>query len=515
MWRRLSYNSGDRIEEPHGIFFMSATDGSVEGWQYQDDELQFDPSYVATPGNRLVIASADEHDVLLHRETGTSIRWPKVYVALVGGFADTFVLQERLPIISSIYDYGQPAERLFVCSAANGNFRAEATFTLPDVMDAARSTVLALPGNHILLHINDYPQSPTALIVDVQSGDVTRLIGDPGAWIEDARVSEDGYIIATQGRGVGTPDQGWGVFVVDADRRTQKTFGAHAPSGQPMLSPDLRYALVPGDLRTVEVRSEIGSESWPEITLWDIDKAEALFRTRSATFSGGDFLSGPRWLADSSGFLAYTGPEPGNTDMGDVRTVLISLREGGAPEIEYLPYRPMVASPADPDLFATSHSSVYNRRSGDVFDLHASLGFSDFFSPWNGTSDEIVCVVPHGGHGGYEVGTLLAPHAELAPLSDAMRFAVAGTANCLNLRAKPGLAAEIRMCIPEGTVLELAVPDTPPHPDPDNRQPDEPHEGLATHRNGEDGQRFVHVREPGGATGWVAANYLRWADDDD
>jgi hypothetical protein len=208
----------------------------------------------------------------------------------------------------------------------------------------------------------------------------------------------------------------------------------------------------------------------------------------------------------------YTGGEPGEPG---IRTALVTPSEDGEPAIEYLPHFPVVASPGDTDLFATGHSSVWNRRTGQEFEIGATLGFSDFLSPWNGPSDEIVSVVPHGGHGGYEVGMLLAPSIERPPFSDAMRFAVTGAGTCLNLRSSPGLAAGIVTCLPEGTVLDIETPNTPPHPDPDNRQPDEPFEGLATHHNWEDGEDFVHIREPGGASGWVASTYLTWAKTDD
>jgi hypothetical protein len=510
-WRRLNYRSGDTISEAHGIFFMSAADGSVVGWQLlHDDGPPYHPSYVAPHGNRMVIAATLDHDVLFHREYGTSVRWPKRYLAYVGAFEDIFVLQERIPV-SSKGEYGQPTENLIVCSAAGDHFRPIATFTLPGAPDAARSTVLALAGDRLLLHFIDYPQPPQALVVDLSSGSVESLLAEPDPYIESVDIAPDGSIVVTFGSGFGTDAQGWGAVALGPDGAAQDTFGPHPSSRSPLLSRDSHFAATSSYLRVSQnVLDAIDApgESWPEVTLWSVERDEPLFRVRSATFSGGDFLSGPRWLADSSGFLVYTGAGPG--EQG-VRTALVTLDGGGEPSIEYLPHRPLVASPGNPDLFAASHSSIWNRHTGDLFEVGANLGFSDFFSPWNGRSDEIVCVVPHGGHGGYQVGTLLAPAIERPPLGDAMHFAVTGSETCLNLRSAPGLAADILMCIPEGAVLELDVPNTPPHSDPDNRQPDEPFEGLATHRNGEDGEEFVHVREPSGANGWVSTTYLTWA----
>ena len=512
MWRRLGYESGDTIEEPHGIFFMSAADGSVEGWQIDhEDGPPFDPFYVATTGNELVVAATGQYDVLLHRATGRSIRWPKVYVAFVGGFGETFVLQERLPVISSFKDYGQPSDRFVVCSAAGGRFAVESSFTLPGAPDAARSDVQSLERDRILVSYINYPENPVAFIVDVRSGAATELPAERIVW-PDVRAASDGRTISTvHFQNSGTSAMTWGLRTFDSEGRALAAPAVSGLDGPVTASPDFRFALTTGNLGTHAPHLDRGGDSWPVITCWSVESGHPLFRVRSATFSGGDFLSGPRWLADSSGFLVYTGPEPGDASAPSVRTALVTLEAGGEPSIEYLPHRPLVASPGNPDLFATSHSSIWNRRSGDHFELGASLGFSDFFSPWNGTSEEIVSVVPHGGHGGYQVGTLLAPAIERPPLSDAMRFAVTGSATCLNLRSAAGLAADILACIPEGTGLELEVPDTPPHPDPDNREPDEPFEGLATHRNWEDGEEFVHVREPGGATGWVSTTYLTWA----
>jgi hypothetical protein len=513
MWHRLSYQSGDTIAEPHGIFFMSTADGSVDGWQVEPEGgPPFFPFYIATPGNRMIVGHAGQHDVLLHRESGKSIRWRKIYTAFVGGFDDTFVLQERIAVISSFQDYGQPAERVFILSATDAGFEMETTFTLPDKPDLARANVRPLERGRILVSYVNYPENPVALIVDRSSGHVTELGAERIVWPE-VRPQRDGHIISTvYFKNSGTPDMTWGVQTFDSEGRPLASPSLSDLDGPVTVSPDLRYALTTGNLGTFAPHLDAGGDSWPIVTCWSIESQEPLFRVRSATFSGGDFLSGPRWLADSSGFLVYTGGEPGQPG---VRTALITPGQGAEPVIEYLPYFPMVASPGDADLFATGHSSVWNRRTGQEFEVGATLGFSDFFSPWNGASDEIVSVVPHGGHGGYEVGMLLAPSIEQPPFGDAMRFAVTGAGTCLNLRSAPGLAASIVTCVPEGTVLDIETPNTPPHPDPDNRQPDEPFEGLATHRNWADGEEFVHVREPAGATGWVATTYLTWAKTDD
>jgi hypothetical protein len=110
----------------------------------------------------------------------------------------------------------------------------------------------------------------------------------------------------------------------------------------------------------------------------------------------------------------------------------------------------------------------------------------------------------HGGHGGGTAWTLIEPLVEAAPYAAAppMRFTVARTAACLNVRESWREDSAVLDCLADGTRVTL---------DPVGAQLWD-NAGDARYSTAQDEQRtWVMVRTPGGEAGWVASEYLDWS----
>ncbi|HET7737283.1 MAG TPA: SH3 domain-containing protein, partial [Tepidiformaceae bacterium] len=104
-----------------------------------------------------------------------------------------------------------------------------------------------------------------------------------------------------------------------------------------------------------------------------------------------------------------------------------------------------------------------------------------------------------GGHGTGRPILIPSILVEYPPFPEVLRFRVARSGTCLNIREDVSTDAPIAGCVPDGTVLELSP----------GRLGDL---GEVSANISLEGWMWVRVRAGDGTEGWVSSDYLDWAE---
>ena len=282
------------------------------------------------------------------------------------------------------------------------------------------------------------------------------------------------------------------------------------------ISPDGRYvaSLVGGHVFATNAWVTFRADPWPSVVITDAATCAPLFRVRSAhTY---ELVWDAAWLPSSDGFVI------------GVRDGYMILQVRPTPDLVRLPGRgARLANPAG----GAGGGEATNRRAGpepaptgdgrhfgygpNVYDAREDRWLGPAFVGdgrfgWGDSHrDRWFTITPYWGEGRL-TWLQLPPVIEFPPFSDVIAFRVAGTESCLRLRAAPGLASEIKGCLPDGARLVLTEPTEPP---PDRAgcygPPSRPHPAVAwSCPLGTPPTTWVHVRTEQGAEGWVSHDYL-------
>jgi hypothetical protein len=263
---------------------------------------------------------------------------------------------------------------------------------------------------------------------------------------------------------------------------------------------------------SVGAGGEGGGENWPAVVVRDSD-GQVRFVVQSAAVNYGDALGNRRWLADSSAFVAMV--DNGAMQGSGWSRIGYAVVQADGSGLEMLPalpgsdvgsfrapaYAGAIPHPSDTAWMAFGHLDALDRRTNRW--VHANIpadSFPGHIEPWAGREFELSFLLPHGGHGGGGLPSLIAPRISQALPPDSggeLPLRIRGEGDCLNLRAQPSLAAEALTCLVDGSVLTVASPQ------PAGGQPP-----PAFVRNDEGS--WVHVQWRAGEYGWVSASYLEW-----
>ena len=113
---------------------------------------------------------------------------------------------------------------------------------------------------------------------------------------------------------------------------------------------------------------------------------------------------------------------------------------------------------------------------------------------------ERLFALPHGGHDGVAPPLLLDAKIEYPPFDDLLRFTVARTGSCLNVREGPSLESAIRGCLADGTHVSLAV---------GSRRSGPP--GLSRELDASVANGWLYVSDSKGTEGWASSQFVDWA----
>ena len=280
------------------------------------------------------------------------------------------------------------------------------------------------------------------------------------------------------------------------------------------LSPDGRYILRDEPLREVPTMQGIG-EIFPAAALYDAETGDPIFRVRSALLAyghPGNFASPegmPRWLADSSGFVARI------TTGGSKGRDAIFRADGSG--FEELPPPPEVVNegqeryvhgfipaPDDPDLLTWSGIALYNRDDGTWLTLQPGENTGgSFANPWLESSEKMVFGFTRGSIGsgsGPENGVFLQPSIEFPPFPadpEPLSFEVAGS-EPVGLWSALTNAREAVAELAPGTPLTIL--------DREQGQVSPGRKATGFYNS----VIHVSVRTADGLEGWVDAARLRW-----
>jgi hypothetical protein len=509
----------DPVEGAGGMYFMDTGTGAMEGYRVAGSRAErLLPS--TTGEGRFVFAntggSGDVPGLLLDRDTGNSWAWPGDRLHLLGANQSVLLFAELAPSAPG----GGQTGRYLVLSP---EMRQLAT-----VDYAAPGWSQWVVGEHAAAAL-PHQFAETVALVDLATG-VSRdafsppgKLGEKSLWMITLSPDRPGFrataayyvIPETKHEPRGLPSYvthrvGWDGTLLDSWGPTSDPFES--------VSPDGRWRVRTQLLREVGPFGEGGGETWPGAVLLDASGAP-VFRLRSAALRYGDFFQPQdRWLADSSGFvamLARTGDEAGPGDAFRYGVVSLSGRIEDFPPGPRMDdrwyarfgYGGPVPSPFDPDLFSFGRYNLYNRRLDRWFvpritDTNGPAHLQPVDSPWCARLGEMVFATGHGGHGGAGLPALLAPRLERAPFPDAplLRFRVAGTGSCLNLRDAPSASGSVLACVNDGQELELDLEGERLWEGADERI-------SFTARDG----GFWALVRAGDQRGWASTAYLEWA----
>ena len=248
------------------------------------------------------------------------------------------------------------------------------------------------------------------------------------------------------------------------------------------------------------------ADPWPSLVIADAATCTPLFRVRSARTHGLGWRAD--WLSNSAGFvigdhdgyqIVRIHPTPHLVRLPGRGARLANLGGGGiGGELE----GPEPAPTGDGRYFGygpSVYDAVADRWLGPELDSPHPWAW------WGESHRERWFELTNESHGGNE-WLLLPPTIELPPFPDVIAFRVAGTGDCLHLRALPGETSAIIGCLPDGAGLVLTEPaETPPHLVHDiGGIPSQPHPAVALSYPAV----WVHVRTADGAEGWVSHDYL-------
>ena len=526
-FEQRTFATGARIDWTHGIFVLDPETGETEGYRLSvvaDNGIHL---YESLPGGWIRVGAeigTEQFRFLLHRATDQTWRWPAGWPWLLATSSEYLLFEERGRFSPT------HAERIRGrFTIVNRAMEAVGHFSIGvDCDEPTRqpwgcgpSAVFSPDGQTIALSAGD-----TVYLVPVATAQPAVLFkaeatGDQvGVWLDWRYGGPHIRIIAAYETASGDR------------RREQHDFswtGAPPPGAacqgsivpryfrdSVRISPDGRYvaSLVGGHVFATNAWVTFRADPWPSVVITDAATCAPLFRVRSAhTY---ELVWDAAWLPSSDGFVI------------GVRDGYMILQVRPTPDLVRLPGRgARLANPAG----GAGGGEATNRRAGpepaptgdgrhfgygpNVYDAREDRWLGPAFVGdgrfgWGDSHrDRWFTITPYWGEGRL-TWLQLPPVIEFPPFSDVIAFRVAGTESCLRLRAAPGLASEIKGCLPDGARLVLTEPTEPP---PDRAgcygPPSRPHPAVAwSCPLGAPPTTWVHVRTEQGAEGWVSHDYL-------
>jgi hypothetical protein len=510
-FERREFARDEAIEWNAGVFYMHTSTGRMTAYRLRQSE----PHMVSSAGPRFILAwGSDQAAYLADRATGEAWKWVSPNWRVVAASASRVVFAEL--------DQGYGRE--------NGHYviaNAGMSATTPVSLEGVGWSHWLVRDERAAVVRSDLRDRVS--MVDLATGDA-RTVFTAAAEVEGKRPwgvnleAEWGDTFrARVAYYAGEPNDQSGPNGPASYLLQRLSFSgdvrdsSYGEAWFESVSPDGRQRLRQVDLHSVPAVGEGSGESWPAAVQFDGDAP--VLRIRSAALTYGDRLPDNRWLADGSGFVAMVRDDREGHDVRNPYAYGVIFRGGALDLLPRVPVsiddwytRPSICGPApsptDPDLLSFGRFYLYNRRSGEWFIPNlparqngpAHLWLED--SPWAGGPDEMVFALNHGGHGGGGAPALVAPLYEFAPYPEdpPMRFRVAGTGSCLNLREGPGADTQSLACLADGTVLTL-------HPEGEYLW--ENATQKYTHAFSEAGP-FAMVHTASGPAGWVSTQYLEW-----
>ncbi len=510
-FEQREFAKDEAIDWNSGVFYMNTSTGRMMAYRLRQGE----PHMVSSAGPRFILAwGRDQATYLADRTTGDTWKWVSPNWRVVAASASRVVFADLDQA------YGRENGHYII---ADAGMSATIPVSLEGVgwsqwLTRKEQAAVARTG------LRD-----TVSLVDLVTGDAATIFTAPaeiegkhpwrvdliGEWEETFRARVTYY--------AGQPNEQSGPSGLPNYLLQRLSFSgdvldsSYGEAWFESVSPDGRQRLRQVDLHSAPPEGEGSGESWPAVLQFDADAP--VLRVRSAALTYGDRLPDRRWLADGSGFVAMVRDDSPVRPANPYAYGIVS--RGGV--LERLPRIPVevddwytrpstcgpAPSPTNPDLLSFGRFYLYNRRSGEWFiprlptpqNGPAHLSLED--SPWVGAPDEMVFALNHGGHGGGSPPALIAPLVEPAgfPADPPMRFRVAGTGSCLNLRSGPGIESGVVACLADGAVLTLH---------PEGQYLWENATQKYTHSFDASGP-FVMVRTEDGREGWVSTQYLEWA----
>ncbi|MBE0611446.1 MAG: hypothetical protein IH609_18840 [Dehalococcoidia bacterium] len=518
------FADGERIPWHEGMFAMETDTGNITGYRFSrpqgGEETTVSPHRLV--GEKWVLAQlSPEGSSRLHdRDSGQTWKYPSSALRLKAASPDRLVFAELVP-----GDDGAPGRETGLFRVFSAGMVEVAHFELPPQQGPNDSQALVRAN---FAAIVPDPLGRQVVLANLETG-ATRAVFEPapnlegkpfvGMGISDA--GNGAFLATVQYREAADNTGGIPTFVLQRIRWDGALLEATQTEGwywHDSVSPDGKYRLHQETLFARPGVGEGSGELWPALSLRTVDGTPIL-RIRSAATQYGDSLPDNRWLADGMHFVAeFRGDDP-NVWGGGVRYGNVSL-DG---RITYLPSLPLpvddwyvrpqiagpVPSPRDAGLFSFGRFYLYNASADRWFlpnleDKGGPAHWGGQDSPWFGRPGEMIFSLGHGGHGGGVWPTLIEPLVEDVPFaaSPPMRFTVARTGSCLNVRESWREESALVDCLADGTRVTL---------DPVGAQLWE-NAGEARYSATQDAQRtWVMVRTPAGEAGWVASEYLDWS----
>ena len=487
---RRTFEDGEDIDWEHGVFVLDAETGRTEGYAVaglESDEHYYD----VHPGGWIATEDRSwraEWELLLHRETGDSWRWPRSAPSalLLEAASEEHLLFRELD--------GGDSTGSFIL--AGSGLDEVARFSV-SAQDEDPHALFSPDGLAAALAVAD-----TVYIVPVESGHPAVLFtAQPYAGTVDSRVQRwdtAGLRVRVRYGNEGKTDRTEEhYFRWDGGARLRLHTACPGT-----LSPDGRYAAgTEGSPYSTLHWGYIPLDNpWPSVVITDAETCSPIFRIRSAYW--GRVHWSAEWLSASDGFVvgvrdgymvARVGPEPHLTDL--------PLRA---------PHDPRWSGP-DPAPTGGGRYFGYGPRVYDAAENRwrgpSDVGWGPFW--WGDSHRERWFSIGYWGEGGVR-WLLLPPKMELPPFSDEIAFRVARTGSCLRLREEPGADSRILACLPDGERLLFTERDAEVEQGWSGTL--SPHSSLVLEHNeprtSTPSRVWVHVRTEDGTEGWVSDGYL-------
>jgi hypothetical protein len=497
----------------YGVIFIDAETGAGEFWTLPHDgqpRVDYFARYGADETHRWLWVHLAEADgltgrtvVVADRDSGESYRFDMEHWSLVAGptrdglliaqsradttaFAVVDLAADPTGIATelSLPGEGLSMDSIFITTGTAAMLADDTTLLL------AFQTQRGEPGKG-----GDW----RAVSIDLAAGEATTAL-DLTAAYAILRPTDDGgaVLVASSDEAEASAT----VYRVDpAGSVTQGSLPANIDWSYVRISPDGRWLAWLAWLAQLPLPPQSGvgqAWQWPVIMLADLETGEIPLRVVRADpiqwlgdhatveSDGGATVAWQQWrLAGESGLLIKT---PRRDDCG--------------PQFVYL-------STGSPGCLALLHvdGSIepLSTRPDAPFDVN-SVSNDQTALNLDGTEMRIQRSANPGRDFGGGVSALpLPPLVQRPPFPDEVTLRVEAGGDGLNVRAQPGLDAEVLGSLPDGTVVTVTAT---PCPDEDKGDcavayaPDTLDETIT----------WLHVEAPNGLSGWAVADYLTWAD---
>ncbi len=530
-----TFESGEDTGWYHGVFVLDPVSGLTDGYRVPTTD------FVYYQGGDWIFADAGgEYDLLLHRATGRSWRWPAGQLRLLAASGGHLLVHDRRSL---------PAHRIALLNRRLGQVAA---FTLhverPGYLDAR--AYFSPDGSDIML----WAVGGNLYHVAVDTG-VPRMLVEAGDWWFDRSYDGPGVRVVARPEDEGAPPARYFDWNGNALPRpacsprdvpsviwrsndgTEWHRRVESGGGAPWTSPDGRYVAWPeGAPAAIKHGGWARLESpWPAVVVADAATCLPLFRVLSVrTF---ELAWEAEWLATGDGLVIGTHDGYGILRISPAPAIVplpnggewLTTRDGsvvGTHEVadgtEWLATSEGLRVEALPGTARVWESGPEPAPTGDgryfgylwsVYDASDGRWIDPPIAPWGGpyrwgaSYRERRFQPTDYWPSGVVSWLLLAPKIELAPFDAQIGFRVAGTGGCVHVREEPNTNSVILDCLPEGARVVFVQQGDAERAD---RVPPVPGRLSIVHPSlaGSVGAAWVFVRAEDGIEGWVSHDYL-------